>query len=34
MNEKELENPKSHSTKESVIFFKTQDDFRKWLESH
>jgi uncharacterized protein YdeI (YjbR/CyaY-like superfamily) len=25
---------KSDSGKESVTFFKTQDDFRKWLESH
>lgn len=34
MNENVSESTKFYSTKESVIFFKTQDDFRKWLESH
>lgn len=32
MNEKISESTKLYSTKESVTFFKTQDDFRKWLE--
>lgn len=34
MNENKSENTKFYSIKESVTFFKTQDDFRKWLESH
>lgn len=34
MNENKPENTKFHSTKEPVTFFQTQDDFRKWLESH
>lgn len=34
MNENKSESKKLHSTQESVIFFKTQDDFRKWLEIH
>lgn len=34
MNENKPESTKLHSTKETVTFFKTQDDFRKWLESH
>ncbi|MBN1183195.1 MAG: YdeI/OmpD-associated family protein [Bacteroidales bacterium] len=34
MNENKSESTQFYSTKESVTFFKTQDDFRKWLESH
>lgn len=34
MNENVSESTKFYSTKVSMIFFKTQDDFRKWLESH
>ncbi|MDO8898076.1 MAG: hypothetical protein Q7V19_10535, partial [Bacteroidales bacterium] len=34
MNENVSESPKFDSAKESVTFFETQDDFRKWLESH
>lgn len=32
MKKKVSENTKFYSTKEFVTFFKTQDDFRKWLE--
>ena len=34
MNENQSESTKFYSIKESVTFFKTQDDFRKWMESH
>jgi uncharacterized protein YdeI (YjbR/CyaY-like superfamily) len=34
MNENVSESTKLFSTKVSVTFFKTQDDFREWLESH
>ncbi|NLT50487.1 MAG: bacteriocin-protection protein [Ignavibacteria bacterium] len=34
MNNNKPENVKICSAQKSVIFFKTQDDFRKWLESH
>lgn len=34
MNENKPENTKFHPTKEPVTFFQTQDDFRKWLDSH
>ncbi|MFO7656378.1 MAG: YdeI/OmpD-associated family protein [Bacteroidales bacterium] len=34
MNENVSKRKKLNSTKASVTFFKTQDDFRKWLESH
>jgi uncharacterized protein YdeI (YjbR/CyaY-like superfamily) len=34
MNENVSKSTKLNSTKKSVTFFKTQDDFRKWLESH
>lgn len=34
MNEKVSGDKKFNPPKESVIFFKAQDDFRKWLESH
>lgn len=34
MNMSRLASTKNYSNKESVTFFKTQDDFRKWLESH
>jgi uncharacterized protein YdeI (YjbR/CyaY-like superfamily) len=34
MNENRSKNSNFDSTKGSVAFFKTQDDFRKWLESH
>lgn len=34
MNENVSESPKFDSAKESVTFFETQDDFRKWLESN
>ncbi len=34
MNENVSESAKFHSNKVSVTFFKTQDDFRNWLESH
>jgi uncharacterized protein YdeI (YjbR/CyaY-like superfamily) len=34
MKENKSENTESYSTQESVTFFKTQDDFRKWLESN
>lgn len=34
MNENVSESTKFYSAKGSVTFFKTQDDFRKWLESY
>jgi uncharacterized protein YdeI (YjbR/CyaY-like superfamily) len=34
MNENKSESAKSYSSKGSVTFFKTQDDFREWLESN
>ena len=34
MNDYVPESIKFYSTKVSVTFFKTQEDFRKWLESH
>ena len=34
MNKDVSESINFHSTKASATFFKTQDDFRKWLESH
>lgn len=34
MNVSRLTNAKNYPNKELVTFFKTQDDFRKWLESH
>jgi uncharacterized protein YdeI (YjbR/CyaY-like superfamily) len=34
MSENISENTKFYSNKGSVTFFKTQDDFRKWLERH
>lgn len=34
MKEKKPDSPKVNPLKEAATFFKTQDDFRKWLESH
>ncbi|MBP6871261.1 MAG: YdeI/OmpD-associated family protein [Bacteroidales bacterium] len=34
MKENKSESGKSYSAQESVTFFKTQDDFRRWLESN
>src|SRR5690554_4530665 len=34
MNENKPESPKLNPTKRAATFFKSQDEFRKWLEIH